>query len=143
MALLPLRSNRLSVPRSRSFVSATTILSLAALPGAAQSHFWIEQFGTSAIDVPDAAAPDGAGGEFVRSWTDGSLGGPTSAARDAWIARHDRAGSALWIRQLGTGEVDYALAVAVDGLGGVHVAGQTAGSLGGPNAGGVDAWLAR
>jgi hypothetical protein len=74
----------MSVTRSRWFAFATTTLSLAALSAAAQSLLRIEQFGTSATDVPNAAAPDGAGEVYASGWTDGSLGGPTSGARDAW-----------------------------------------------------------
>ncbi|MCH7793268.1 MAG: hypothetical protein IID31_13430, partial [Planctomycetes bacterium] len=39
----------------------------------------------------------------------------------------------LWIRQFGTSVRDSAVALAPDGAGGVVVAGETAGSLGGPN----------
>src|SRR5688572_4205374 len=46
-----------------------------------------------------------------------------------------------WIEQFGTsGEWGYA--AASDGSGGVFVAGRTSGNLGGPNAGGADAWVA-
>jgi hypothetical protein len=48
-----------------------------------------------------------------------------------------------WIRQLGTNVSEEAYALAPDGAGGAFVAGGTYGSLGGPNAGIVDAWLAR
>jgi hypothetical protein len=48
-----------------------------------------------------------------------------------------------WIRQVGSSGVDYAYAAAPDGSGGVFVSGDTGGSLGGPSAGGTDAWLAR
>lgn len=49
----------------------------------------------------------------------------------------------IWIRQLGTLGGDYSTAVAPDGSGRVYVVGGTSGSLGGPNAGLEDAWLAR
>ncbi|MCH8806336.1 MAG: hypothetical protein IH986_09645, partial [Planctomycetes bacterium] len=48
-----------------------------------------------------------------------------------------------WIRQFGTSGDDRGAALAPDGAGGVMVAGTTEGSLGGPNAGGLDAFLAR
>lgn len=47
-----------------------------------------------------------------------------------------------WIRQLGMSNDDLVNAAAPDGLGGVYVSGRTAGNLGGPSAGGNDAWLA-
>jgi hypothetical protein len=49
----------------------------------------------------------------------------------------------VWIRQFGTNSDDYMYAAAPDGWGGVYVSGSTRGSLGGPSAGGADAWLAR
>ncbi|MCH7792788.1 MAG: hypothetical protein IID31_10990, partial [Planctomycetes bacterium] len=51
--------------------------------------------------------------------------------------------SQLWITQFGTTGIDIAYALAPDGIGGVMVAGYTEGSLGGPNVGGQDAFLAR
>ena len=48
-----------------------------------------------------------------------------------------------WITQFGTNEGDEAHALAPDGAGGVMIAGVTGGSLGGPNAGRADAFLAR
>jgi hypothetical protein len=62
-----------------------------------------------------------------------------------WLARYDAAGSRTWIRQFGTNSnfSDQAFALAPDGAGGVFFAGITGGNLGGPPAGGFDAWLAR
>ena len=48
-----------------------------------------------------------------------------------------------WITQFGTSSLDYVQALAPDGAGGVMVAGSTNGDLGGPNAGGSDAFVAR
>ena len=47
-----------------------------------------------------------------------------------------------WARQLGTSESDGGSDVSADGLGNVYISGYTEGSLGGPNAGIYDAWLA-
>ena len=49
----------------------------------------------------------------------------------------------LWIRQFGTSNSDFNYALCPDGAGGAFAAGGTSGSLGGPNAGDQDAWLAR
>src|SRR5262249_3041942 len=51
--------------------------------------------------------------------------------------------SPLWVQQSGTAGVDQCFGLAPDGVGGVFAAGFTQGSLGGPSAGGTDAWLAR
>jgi hypothetical protein len=115
---------------------------LARFDGAG-NQLWIRQSGTSADELVRAAAPDGSGGVYVSGWTDGSLGGPHAGDYDAWIARYDSAGSQLWIRQLGTKGLDAARTVSSDGSGGMYVGGWTERSLGGPNAGSYDAWLAR
>src|SRR5688572_27128946 len=49
----------------------------------------------------------------------------------------------LWLHQLGTNANDFSRAAAPDGADGVYASGSTEGSLGGPNAGLDDAWLAR
>jgi catechol 2,3-dioxygenase-like lactoylglutathione lyase family enzyme len=146
MTLASTLSSRRLAARSLRWTSAGMILSLvslAALPAAAQNQGWIVQLGTSGEDIAYAAAPDGSGGVYASGTTYGSLGGPNAGYVDAWVARYDSAGSQVWIRQFGTSEHDYAGAAAPDGAGGAYVGGSTTGSLGGPNAGGGDAWLAR
>jgi hypothetical protein len=54
-----------------------------------------------------------------------------------------RAETLDWIRQLGTSSNDISRAVSADGLGNVYISGNTKGSLGGPNAGEFDAYVAR
>src|SRR5690606_28354068 len=115
---------------------------LARYDGAG-NQVWIRQLGTSDHDYAYAAAPDSSGGMYVSGRTHGSLGGPSAGLDDAWLARYDSTGSQLWIGQLGTSSGDIARAAATGGSGGVYVGGETGGSLGGPNAGGNDAWLAR
>jgi hypothetical protein len=104
---------------------------------------WIRQFGTSAADSLDGAAPDGAGGVFVCGDTDGNLGGANAGGRDGWLARYSSTGAQLWARHFGSSSQDAATALAPDGVGGVFVCGGTDGDLGGAGAGGVDVWLAR
>ncbi len=116
---------------------------IAVLPAAAQNQSWIRQFGTTADDCSWAAAPDGFHGAYLCGHTFSSLGGPSAGGIDAWLARFDPAGNQLWVRQLGTSVIDSIRACAPDGSGGAYVGGYTEGSLGGPNAGGRDAWLAR
>ena len=48
-----------------------------------------------------------------------------------------------WMRQLGTSASDYSQGVAADPLGNVFISGLTRGSLGGPNAGGPDAFVSK
>jgi hypothetical protein len=116
---------------------------LVASPAPAQSQLWVRQLGSSAYDHLTAAAPDGSGGVYASGFTEGSLGGPYAGNGDVWVARYDNAGTQLWIRQLGSSEKELGTPSATDGSGGVYIAGSTSGSLGGPSAGGSDAWLAR
>ncbi len=48
-----------------------------------------------------------------------------------------------WVRQFGTVATDAANGVATDAEGNVYLAGQTGGSLAGPNRGGYDVWVAK
>ena len=48
-----------------------------------------------------------------------------------------------WMRQLGTSGYDSSWSVAVDASGNAYISGSTHGSLGGPNAGGNDAFLSK
>ncbi|MCP3916816.1 MAG: hypothetical protein GY711_14770 [bacterium] len=109
----------------------------------AGSQLWIRQLGTSSPDESTAVATDGAGGVYVSGATRGSLGGPWSGSFDAWIAHYDLDGNRRWIRQLGTSSSEVAFAAAPGGSGDVYVSGITFGSLGGPNAGSGDVWIAR
>ena len=108
----------------------------------AGNQLWIRQFGTNNTDYAYALAPDDAGGVIIAGTT-GTLGGPGAGGNDVFLARYDSAGNQLWIRQFGTSRGDYPSGLASDGAGGVMVAGYTLGSLGGPNAGSIDAFLAR
>jgi hypothetical protein len=140
------RARTLSKPRlfasSPWLASAVAIVSLGALPAAAQSQLWIRQIGTGTDEQAQAATPDGSGGVYLGGITGGNLGGPSAGISDAWLARYDNAGTQTWIRQLGTIDYDTAYATAPDGAGGVYLSGGTGGNLGGSNAG-YDAWLAR
>ena len=107
------------------------------------NEVWISQFGTSGGELALALESDGAGGVLIAGTTTGDMAGPNAGGIDAFLARYDGAGNQLWVRQFGTVGGDEALALALDSTGGVLVAGSTTGSLGGTNAGGADAFVAR
>ena len=65
--------------------------------------------------------------------TGGSLGGSHAGLSDAWLAHYDSLGNQDWILQLGTNDVDNLSGAATSSMGGVYIAGDTRGSLGGPN----------
>jgi hypothetical protein len=103
---------------------------------------WSRQLGTSLPDDVFGLVPDGRGGIFLGGSTSGDLGAASAGSDDAWVARYDSSGTLMWICQLGTEDPEAAFAAAPDGLGGVYLTGSTAGDLGAPNSGNVDAWLA-
>jgi len=115
---------------------------LARYDGAG-NRLWIHQLGSSQHDAAYAASPDGAGGLYMGGLTYGALVRPPVGQGDAWLARYDGAGNQLWIRQFGTRFYTGLLAASPDPAGGVYVAGETVGNLGGPFAGDTDGWVAR
>ena len=95
-------SNRTLATRSLRRASAAVLLSLSALPAAAQNQLWVRQLGTGQSENTHDAAPDASGGLYVSGRTGGSLGGPYAGKGDAWLARYDGAGNQLWVHQLVT-----------------------------------------
>ena len=127
------------------FAPSVLCVLLAGPHAVAQDQAWIRQLGTSYREFLSAAAPDGAGGVFVGGATEGHLAGtnPDPGRPDVWLARYDGTGNQVFIQQFGLPLNDDLNAAASDGAGGVYVSGLTYGSLGGPNAGVADVWLAR
>ncbi|MFG0284958.1 MAG: GC-type dockerin domain-anchored protein [Phycisphaerales bacterium JB039] len=103
---------------------------------------WLEEITSAWNEGLSDLAPDGHGGCFAVGVTWGDLGGSSAGASDAWIARYSGAGERLWMRQLGTPEIDDARSAAEDGSGGVYVIGTSDGTLGGSPPG-RHAWWAR
>jgi hypothetical protein len=62
---------------------------------------------------------------------------------DALLSKHDSAGNLIWSRQFGSAGYDMINSVSADQLGNVYVTGSTDGSLGGPNAGSTDTFVAK
>jgi hypothetical protein len=104
----------------------------------------MRQFGTSGLDVAFDVSADPLGNVYAAGVTTGELGGPYAGGTfDAHLSKFDNAGNRLWARQIGTAATDFVTGVSADGLGNVYVAGFTDGSLGGPNAGGSDAFVSK
>ncbi len=104
---------------------------------------WTRQLGTSGSDYGVGVAVDVLGNTYITGDSNGSLGGPNAGYTDAFLSKYDADGNALWTRQLGTMDYDYSLGVAVDAAGNAYISGYTDGNLGGPNAGGADAFLSK
>jgi hypothetical protein len=129
--------------RAFSFL-CTLALGVLASQAQAQNQSWFTQFGTNSEDgANDVVFVDGVDGFFVVGSTNGDLGGPSAGGKDAYLARFDRDGVQLWLHQFGTPAEEYGIALATDGVGGLFVAGDTEGDLGGPGAGLDDAFVAR
>jgi hypothetical protein len=103
---------------------------------------WISQVGTDAADWGQGSslAPDG--GLYFTGYTEGVLGDAHAGRKDAFVVRMSPSGDIIWTRQFGTPELDWPQGVGTTADGGVLLAGSTEGSLGGPNAGLRDAFIA-
>jgi len=110
---------------------------------ASGSLLWTRQVGTVAFDEYQGAAVDAAGNIYISGRTAGSLGGPNAGADDIFLVKYDGSGLLLWTRQFGTSQGDFDAVVAVDSAGDVYIGGSTTGSLGGPQAGNSDIFLAK
>jgi hypothetical protein len=126
-------------------IYATTITGDAFVSkyDAAGDLLWMRQLGTTSFDYSLGVSADGVGNVYISGFTEGSLGGPNAGERDAFVSKYDDAGSLLWTRQLGTTGYEHGFGVSADGLGNVYLSGDTGGSLGGPNAGRLDAFVAK
>jgi hypothetical protein len=133
------------------------LFGLAAPPAHAQTLEWVQSYGTPrgefGEDYSNGVSADGLGHVYTASFrwyqlpssicTPGPGQGENCADQDAAITKLDAAGNLLWTQQLGTYSRDSAWAVSADGLGNVYLAGDTLGSLGGPNAGGTDSFVSK
>jgi hypothetical protein len=107
----------------------------------AMNVLWTAQFGSTGYDFATAVATDATGSVYVAGSTDGSVDAPGAGAYDGFLRKYSQTGQLLWGKQFGTAASDEAAGVALDGLGGVYVAGQTAGALGGPRKGLTDGYV--
>jgi len=102
------------------------------------TELWTRRFETTGWDTGFAVTADAAGGIYVVGTT--FSGGGTG--EDVILRKYDAMGTELWTRRFGTVAADTGSAVAVDGGGGVYVAGKTEGAFPGyVNAGRSDAFL--
>ena len=114
---------------------------LSTIPRAAGN--WVRQIGTSGSDSGLGLTIDQIGNVYISGSTEGSLVGQNAGLHDAFVTKFDADGSLLWTQQLGTIDNDNAEGVSSDALGNIYISGTTYGSLGGPNAGEEDAYVAK
>ena len=102
--------------------------------------------GTNTDDYGSAVAIDSSGNAFITGTTYAPGGGTNSGQGDAFLSKYNNAGTLGYIKQLGTSnadDYDGSHSVAVGSSGNVIITGMTSGSLGGPNQGISDAFLAK
>ncbi len=108
------------------------------------NQYWTREIISARYVQRGGIVADGIGNVYIS----GSSNAPIAEPRiypgyDAFVAKYDADGNRVWINEFGTESDEGRGGISVDGLGNVYVSGSTAGSLGGPNAGGRDAFLAK
>lgn len=106
---------------------------------------WTAQLASSKTDYISGLSVDAYDTLWVSGYTFGVLPGQMPLGRtDGFVARFSQAGQRLWVKQLGTGEIDKLMGVTVNSQGIATVVGSTEGSYGsGMNAGLSDIWALR
>lgn len=104
---------------------------------------WIRQIGTIRFEQGLAISGDKLGNLYVSGETEGSLGGPSAGAVDAFLSKYDTAGELVWGRQIGTPSIDRGWGVSANSSGSVYLAGSVWGSLGASHAGNYDTFIAK
>jgi hypothetical protein len=101
---------------------------------------WSRMIGSAEDDGGTGVAVDGNGDVYVTGSAGASIDGQAHLGQqDFFVAKYNGAGEKLWLRLIGSAEIDAPNAVAVDSRGGVYVMGTTVGSLDGTaNAGLTD-----
>src|SRR5258708_3382605 len=97
---------------------------------------WLREFGSFRVpehlDPARSVVADGHGNVYVAGSVEGTaaLPGQTGSGGqfDTYVRKYDAAGTELWTRQFGTGSIDGATGIAMDGSG-VYVTGFTFGTL--------------
>jgi hypothetical protein len=107
------------------------------------NRLWVRQFGTAAQDGSRGVAADVLGNVYLAISTEGDLGGSNQGGFDVALSKLDPTGNLVWTKQFGTSGDDRSRSVSTDPMGNVYTAGFTTGSLGGPNAGGYDAFVSK
>lgn len=135
------------------YVSGFTTISLGGQPtiggtdafvaryDSAGTEIWTRIIGTTSGDDATSVAPNGSGGVYVNGKSTTNTGG--NFHDDVWLVRFDAVGNETWSADFATDFGDEPGGVAADGSGGVFVSGSTLGTIGGPNQGLEDVWLAR
>ena len=104
---------------------------------------WTRQLGTSASDRAFGITGGTSGNIYITGRTFGSLGGSSAGSNDVFLASYDSDGNLRWTEQFGDSGTDRGWAIESDALENRFITGYPRGSLGGPNAGGLDMFIAK
>jgi len=106
---------------------------------------WTAQIASNKTDFLSGLAIDGDDSLWLSGYTFGTLPGQMTQGRtDGFVARFAQTGQNLWIKQLGTPEIDKLSGLSVHAQGIATAVGSTEGSYGpGKNAGMSDIWAVR
>ena len=111
---------------------------------ASGNQVWIKQFGTSSFDEANEISTDSNGNIYITGYIGGEYIDGEIREKDFFIAKYDKSGNQVWIKQSGASETDEASGVSIDSSGNVFVTGYTEGSLlANSNLGGRDAFVAK
>ncbi len=103
-------------------------------------RLWIKQLGyATMVTAGQGIAVDKSGNSYVAGWTTGNLeagSGSATGSSDFFVAKYDKEGGRLWVKQLGVDDKSTAgFAVAVDNSGNTYITGYTNGDLDGAGPG--------
>jgi hypothetical protein len=104
---------------------------------------WTQQIGGAGTDLSRDIAIDATGNVYIAGGTHGNLDGINAGQLDPFLIKYASTGDLSWVRQFGTSFYEEAMAVTIDQLGDVYVAGGTSGDLGGVNSGYYDAFVSK
>jgi Beta-propeller repeat len=110
---------------------------------------WITKLGTENYEFPWGVDTDSQDNAYIAGWTRGVFEGDGSGVSktnsDAWLTKYDPSGTKIWTKQFGTAGDDglFLGGIVVDSKDNIFVTGFTDNDLGGTNAGGYDAWVAK
>ena len=103
------------------------------------NHLWTRQYGTGDMELSNSVATDNSGNAVIAGYESSDF----FQTSYAFIAMYDPNGILLWSDQLDPNIPAWSESVAMDSFGNAFISGSTYGSLGGPNAGAGDTFLAK
>ena len=128
-------------PSSEQSVGYDTAISKYDLDGNLE---WTRTYDSAISDLGYDITTDNLGNAYLAGVTVVASNGDVNAAHaNGFLKKIDADGNSLWERQFGTDGNDEVDSVFANGQGEVFVAGITNGSLGTPNAGGIDAFVSK